>query len=276
MVKRDRTSGEDDVMESEAGEPLEAQSKRSKTEHGNTGTLEAELAAEREEDDAASTVAVADETEVIVDVEDGDIGPVKRNRDEQLKFAVVCSSNMNRSMEAHKQFLRRNLDVYSYGVGQRIRLPGPNGQNVFEFGTSYQLIKDTLIAQGEEDWYRERGLLGMVERNIRIKDGPERFQECNIQEVARMDVVFCFEGRVFDLLIEDLEGREPKNFEPVHVLNLEVKDTPEEAEIGARVALELCEALQEKHDRLEESIAEVVRDIEDRYGRDIISKTCYI
>ena len=149
-------------------------------------------------------------------------------------------------------------------------------KTVFEFGTSYQIIKDKIVAQGEEDWYRERGLLGMVERNIRIKDAPERFQECNIQEIEVLDVVFCFEGRVFDLLVEDLEGREPQKFEPIHVLNLEVKDTPEEAEIGARIALELCEDLQKHSSNLEQALPEVVQEIEERYGRDILSRTCYL
>lgn len=41
-----------------------------------------------------------------------------------VSFGVVCSSNMNRSMEAHLQFEKHKLVVYSYGVGNRIRLPG--------------------------------------------------------------------------------------------------------------------------------------------------------
>jgi RNA polymerase II subunit A C-terminal domain phosphatase SSU72 len=53
------------------------------------------------------------------------------------RFAMVCSSNMNRSMEAHSQLGRAGLDV---------KLPGPSlhEPNVYDFGTPYGAIYDDL------------------------------------------------------------------------------------------------------------------------------------
>ena len=40
------------------------------------------------------------------------------------RFAMVCASNMNRSMEAHALLQKAGYDVHSYGVGQHVKLPG--------------------------------------------------------------------------------------------------------------------------------------------------------
>lgn len=64
----------------------------------------------------------------------------------KLRFAMVCSSNMNRSMEAHSQLGRAGLDVESYGTGTHVKLPGPSlhEPNVYDFGTPYGAIYDDL------------------------------------------------------------------------------------------------------------------------------------
>jgi RNA polymerase II subunit A C-terminal domain phosphatase SSU72 len=42
----------------------------------------------------------------------------------KMRFAVVCSSNMNRSMEAHAFLQKKGYDIHSYGTGDKIKIPG--------------------------------------------------------------------------------------------------------------------------------------------------------
>ena len=64
----------------------------------------------------------------------------------KLRYAMVCSSNQNRSMEAHCILKREGFDVSSYGTGQHVKLPGPSARepNVYEFGTPYKHMFDDL------------------------------------------------------------------------------------------------------------------------------------
>mmetsp|Transcript_10872 Transcript_10872/g.13135 ORF Transcript_10872/g.13135 Transcript_10872/m.13135 type:complete len:275 (+) Transcript_10872:208-1032(+) len=274
MAKRGRNEEENDDLKNKSSKQQKTISNENENEEDSPAV--ARLEEEDEEDDFLRREDDGNSSSEDEDFEADDNGPRKKNRESQLKFGMVCSSNMNRSMEAHFQLEKVGLDVYSYGVGTQIRLPGPKGQEVFDFGTPYQAIKDTLVSGGRANWFRERGLLDMLNRNIGIKEGPERWQEAESSDLAKLDIVFCFEGRVFDLLIEDLEGREPEEFEPIHVLNLEVKDNAAEAAIGAQICLELCNELQKKSKSLEEELPKIVSVITKKYKREIMSKTCYI
>jgi RNA polymerase II subunit A C-terminal domain phosphatase SSU72 len=56
----------------------------------------------------------------------------------KMKIAVVCSSNMNRSMEAHAVLAKKEFSVSSFGTGTQIKIPGKSKQspNCYPFGKS--------------------------------------------------------------------------------------------------------------------------------------------
>jgi len=188
-----------------------------------------------------------------------------------LRFAMVCASNMNRSMEAHNLLKNNSFAVGSYGVGQHVKLPGASARepNVYEFGTPYKAIYEDLSSKNSE-LYTRNGLLKMLERNIGVKDHPERWQ--NNSKVY--DVVICFEERVFDTCVEDLQKREQKLCKSVLVVNLEVKDNHEEAANAAPQAMRLCQMLEDADD-WEEEIEDILTQFEEETGRRPLYSICF-
>ena len=83
-----------------------------------------------------------------------------------IKLAVVCSSNMNRSMEAHAFLKKKGFDVESFGTGEKIKIPGKSARepNVYPFGTTYEYIYQDLVTK-DNRLYTENGLLHMLDRN---------------------------------------------------------------------------------------------------------------
>lgn len=65
------------------------------------------------------------------------------------KFAVICASNQNRSMEAHQVLGKKGFDVDSFGTNSMIKVPGPSVDrpNAYPFGTSYEQIYNDLKAK---------------------------------------------------------------------------------------------------------------------------------
>ncbi|CAK8687147.1 RNA polymerase II subunit A C-terminal domain phosphatase SSU72-like [Clavelina lepadiformis] len=184
----------------------------------------------------------------------------------KLRFAVVCSSNMNRSMEAHRFLSKKNFNVQSFGTGNQVKLPGPAADkpNVFSFDWKYSDILEQLKKK-DINLYTQNGVLNMLDRNRRIKDRPQRFQDSD----QRFDIVISLEERVYDQIMEDFNTKEAELMEPVHVINFDIPDNHEEATIGAFVICELAKLVEESDD-LDNEIDELLQEFEDKTKRRII------
>lgn len=149
----------------------------------------------------------------------------------RLLFAMVCASNQNRSMEAHKVLAENGYQVVSYGVGTQVKLPGPSMHkpNCYPFGTPYKDIHRDLLRKDPE-LYKQNGLFKMLERNIKVKLSPERWQD---SVTPKIDVAITFEERVMDILVDDMAGRTTELMRPLLVINLDVKDNHEESVLAA-------------------------------------------
>ena len=189
-----------------------------------------------------------------------------------LKFAMVCACNMNRSMAAHKLLAADKCvqlagcwrcaqatlgicryQVASYGTARQVKLPAPERPLASPFGTTYSELLQRIEDKGPEvvKWFDARKLLGMLKRNIGIKSAPERWQSISTEELHSIDVAITFEERVFDALNEDVLCREVLVGErQLHVINLDTKDDPDAANIGAQYALKLVELIVTSVDQL--------------------------
>ena len=138
-----------------------------------------------------------------------------------LNIAVVCSSNMNRSMEAHAFLAKKGYNVDSYGTGDKVKLPGPTADkpNIYDFGTTYEEIHADLTKR-DKILYTQNGILNMLERNKRIKRGPERLQDTG----RKYDIIFTAEERVYDQVLEYFSSDACSiTAQAVHVINLDIQ-----------------------------------------------------
>ncbi|GLU12841.1 hypothetical protein SLE2022_294990 [Rubroshorea leprosula] len=186
----------------------------------------------------------------------------------KFRYAMVCSSNQNRSMEAHSLLKKQGFDVSSYGTGTHVKLPGPSIRepNVYEFGTPYKQMFDDL-SRKDPALYKRNGILPMLKRNSSVKLAPQRWQD-NAAD-GFFDIVFTFEEKVFDMVVEDLHNRDQVRMKSVLVINLEVKDNHEEAAVGARLALDLCQDI-EAAESWEESIDDIIIAFENKHRRKLL------
>ncbi|KAK3270367.1 hypothetical protein CYMTET_21235 [Cymbomonas tetramitiformis] len=189
----------------------------------------------------------------------------------QKRFAMVCASNQNRSMEAHNMLKDNKFTVSSYGVGTHVKLPGAkaNAPNVYEFGTSYAEIHNDLHSKDVE-LYTRNGLLKMLNRNMKVKEAPERWQDNR----DTFDVVLTFEETVFEKVVEDLQNRDQSTGESVLVINLDVKDNHEQAAEAAPLALKLCQMFEESED-WECEVDDIVDRFQETCGRRPIYSICF-
>ncbi|XP_033110387.1 RNA polymerase II subunit A C-terminal domain phosphatase SSU72-like [Anneissia japonica] len=190
----------------------------------------------------------------------------------KLRIAVVCSSNQNRSMEAHGLLSKKGFIVKSFGTGVNVKLPGsaPDKPNIYEFdGTTYEQMYQDLTKK-DRSLYTQNGILNMLDRNRRIKPHPERFQSCK----ETFDVIITAEERVYDQVIEDLQSREQTSYQPVHVINIDIQDNHDEATLGAFQVLELCTVMERSRD-LEDDIDEILQEFEQKYDRELLHSVAF-
>uniref|UniRef100_UPI00358E9B92 RNA polymerase II subunit A C-terminal domain phosphatase SSU72-like n=1 Tax=Myxine glutinosa TaxID=7769 RepID=UPI00358E9B92 len=189
----------------------------------------------------------------------------------KLHVAVICSSNQNRSMEAHNLLSKKGINVRSFGTGLHVKLPGPSPDkpNVYEFKTSYEAMYQDLL-QRDKELYTQNGILHMLDRNRRIKTRPERFQDCR----DRFDLILSCEERVYDQIVEELHGRDQETYEPVHVINVDIEDNHEDATIGAFLIYELCQCIQLTED-MDNEMDELLQEFEDKSGKSFLHTVCF-
>jgi RNA polymerase II subunit A C-terminal domain phosphatase SSU72 len=87
-----------------------------------------------------------------------------------------------------------------------VRLPMPGGPGEgrsYEFGTPYESMLDDLLRDVKnQDFYKKTRLLDILRRNKQIKRAPERWQDTDTDKVRSYDIVFCYEQRIYDAVIE--------------------------------------------------------------------------
>lgn len=158
-----------------------------------------------------------------------------------MKLAVNCAMNQNRSMQAHELFMKKGIEMRSFGTNPVIKLPGESidAPNIYTFSQTYKDIYDDLCRKNES-YYRQSGLLYLMERNMGIKERPENF----FQQNESFDLVITCEERVFTAIFDyysEIRSSDRRFF----MVNFDIKDTPSDAITGANEILEFVEIVME-------------------------------
>eukprot|EP00542_Grammatophora_oceanica_P004858 CAMPEP_0194053180 /NCGR_PEP_ID=MMETSP0009_2-20130614/48617_1 /TAXON_ID=210454 /ORGANISM="Grammatophora oceanica, Strain CCMP 410" /LENGTH=185 /DNA_ID=CAMNT_0038701125 /DNA_START=56 /DNA_END=613 /DNA_ORIENTATION=+ len=163
-------------------------------------------------------------------------------------------------MEAHLVLGNAGLRVESYGTGTQVRLPGRSAMEprIFKFGTPYaDMYRSMATNPDDAAFFTRNGVLQLCRRGAAVKVAPQRWQDT--PNVGQHDIAIAFEERIFDAVIEDLQRREPsEDFKPIHVICLDTKDNPHEAQLQGQIALDLCWLLEAAADDLMTQAPEIV------------------
>lgn len=181
---------------------------------------------------------------------------------ERVRYACVCSSNVNRSMAAHEVLKKHNYRVSSYGTNIHVKMPGPRPDkpNVYEFGTTYQEIYDDLLRQ-DNPFYREIGLIDMIDRDRHIKTKPEKFAH-TFDRGEVFDIIFTYQEHVMEAVIMEFHRNGNASFELCTVVNIETPDDHAHALESAKTTLQLAKTIEQLTsipEEIEAALSEFVR-----------------
>ena len=82
-------------------------------------------------------------------------------------------------------------------------------------------------------------------------------------------MIFTAEERVYDQVMDHFENSGNQDYQPCHVINIDIQDNPEEATIGAFMMLQLAQTLASSND-LDNDIDELLQDFETDSNRPIL------
>lgn len=157
---------------------------------------------------------------------------------------MICSSNINRSLEAHTVLANAGFDCESYGVGKQLRLPGPGGTaRRFDFGTPYIDIAQVLKEEAESH-YNRVGVLDLARRAAGTKLAPQRWQDALTETLCALDIVIVFETKLFETVVLDVQSRTPEQFLPLHLVCMDTRDSPKDAVEKGKEVLALCKQIE--------------------------------
>ncbi|PVV03205.1 hypothetical protein BB560_002330 [Smittium megazygosporum] len=183
-----------------------------------------------------------------------------------VRFAVVCASNMNRSMEGHLVLSKDGKNVQSFGTGTKVRLPGDSIDRplIYDFGTPYkQILSD--VTRKNPSLYKKNGLLEMLSRNINLKQAPMKFQS----SFEVFDVIITCEERCFDAVCLELLSRGGKLSKPVHLINVEIKDNHSEASKGGSTIKLLADLIEQASD-LDSEIQNILQTVQAQTSHELL------
>lgn len=218
-----------------------------------------------------------------------------------LTFAVVCASNINRSMAIHKKLKDNKINVLSYGTNKNVKLPSLEEKPfVFSFLNSYNAMLKYIEKKNDKNNKLYNSLIELLNNNSIIKKYPNRFQDDFKKDSENVDIIISCDINCYDKIVKyillngeikedikdlsiNLDEFEIKkkvnkykidnidsfNRKYVYIVNFNIKDSVEEA----------LKAIDQVYDFCKRTINckeynNVVKTIENKYNIEI--QSCYL
>jgi RNA polymerase II subunit A C-terminal domain phosphatase SSU72 len=192
-----------------------------------------------------------------------------------LSIALVCQSNVNRSMEAHAilQASAFPLTIGSYGVGAKVRLPGElaSTPNVYDFGTAYSIMVADLERKNRAR-YEKNGILPMLRRDEGVKNAPERWIGVGM---PHYDIIITFEHRVFDSLTTIIEHARGVPNRTSHVINFHTPDNTKDAANAAVSVNQFIKSIVARGHEWPIYLEQDLAEFEERENRELLHRILY-